>query len=324
MARKPMLTVENLIIHAQEKGIKFDTMSIEEAKSYLGKNNNYFKLSSYRKNFDKYTDGVNKGKYIDLDFAYLIELARIDVEVRHIMLKMCLDIEHFLKVALITEIESQLDGTSGEDGYKVVTDFIMDAGTASFKDRSGNIAKRAPSIFRKINQNQRNPYCGGLLDKYSDDMPIWAFVELISFGDLKDLIQYYSESAGWVPPVDLKSLDRVRQIRNAAAHNNCIINDLRTSTDKISTPKFITDFVKNAKISKATREKRLSNSRINQIVHLLYVYDHVVISDNTRANRLSELHDLLYVRILENKHYFEKNTMLCSVYRFFVGIIDSL
>lgn len=324
MPRKPMLNVENLITHAQDKGIKFDTMSIEDAKSYLGKNNNYFKLSSYRKNFDKYTDGANKGKYIDLDFAYLIELARIDVEVRHIMLKMCLDIEHFLKVALITEIEANLGGESGEDGYKVVTDFIMDVGTASFKDRSNSIAKRTSAISRKITQNRSNPYCGGLLEKYSDDMPIWAFVELISFGDLKDLIQYYSKSTGWDPPVDLKSLDRVRQIRNAAAHNNCIINDLRTSTEKINTPKFITDFVKNAGVGKTARGKRLSNSRVNQIVHLLYVYDCVVTSDNTRTSRLSELNDLLNVRMLKNKQYFASNTMLCAVHRFFVTIAASL
>lgn len=123
-------------------------------KKYLSKNNNYFKLSSFRKNYDKYTDGVNKGKYINLDFAYLIELARIDVEVRHILLKMCLDIEHFIKVSLITAVEANLGGPYGEDGYKIVTDFILDAGTNSFKDRSNNMAKRVPAISRKITQNQ--------------------------------------------------------------------------------------------------------------------------------------------------------------------------
>lgn len=105
MPRKPMLSVEDLIIHSIDKGIKFDIMSKEEAKEYLGKNNNYFKLTSYRKNYNKYTDGINKGKYEHLDFAYLIELARIDVEVRHILFKMCLDIEHFLKVSLIKAVE---------------------------------------------------------------------------------------------------------------------------------------------------------------------------------------------------------------------------
>ena len=324
MAKKPMLTVERLIDHAQNKGIKFEIMTVDDAKNYLGNNNNYFKLSSYRKNYDKHLEGANAGKYIDLDFAYLIELARIDVEVRHILLKMCLDIEHFLKVSLISAVEANLGGETGEDGYKVVTDYILDTGNLSFKNRSSNIAKRAPAISRKIRQNDNNPYCGGLLEKYSDDMPIWAFVELISFGDLKDLIRYYSDTTGWVPPVDMKSLDRVRQIRNAAAHNNCIINDLRASKDAIKTPAFITDFVKTAGIKKDARQKRLSNSRINQIVHLLYVYDQVVTSANTRATRLSELNELLNSRMLINKSYFSTNTMLCGVHRFFVKLIAIL
>ena len=324
MSRKPMLSVEDLIQHAQEKGIRFNILSIDEAKDYLGKNNNYFKLCSYRKNYDKYIGGANADKYIDLDFAYLIELARIDVEVRHILLKMCLDIEHFLKVALITEVEANLGGASGEDGYQIVTNYVMDIRNASFSERCARIGKRASAINKKITQNKNNPYCGGLLDKYSDDMPIWAFIELISFGDLKDLIQYYSEVTGWIPPVDLKSLDRVRQIRNAAAHNNCIINDLRASKDSINTPPFITNFVMAAGVKKDARTKRLSNSRVNQLVHLLYVYNKVVTSANTRANRLSELKDLLNTRMLKNQQYFTSNTMLCSVHRFFVKLVASL
>lgn len=35
--RKPMLTVDELITHAQKKGIKFEIMSTDEAKSYLRK-----------------------------------------------------------------------------------------------------------------------------------------------------------------------------------------------------------------------------------------------------------------------------------------------
>lgn len=101
MPLKPMLGVDGLIAHSKEKGITFEIISEDEAKDYLGRNNNYFKLSSYRKNYTKFPAGPRKGQYRDLDFAYLIELARIDVEVRHILLKMCLDIEHFLKVSLI-------------------------------------------------------------------------------------------------------------------------------------------------------------------------------------------------------------------------------
>ena len=68
--RKPMLSVDQLITHMQEKGIKFEIMSEADAKQYLHMNNNYFKLTSYRKNYPKYTTGAHAGTYEHLDFAY--------------------------------------------------------------------------------------------------------------------------------------------------------------------------------------------------------------------------------------------------------------
>lgn len=155
-------------------------------------------------------------------------------------------------------------------------------------------------------------------------MPIWAFVEVISFGDLKDLIQYYSEKTGWTAPVDLQSLDRVRQIRNAAAHNNCIINDLSPSSKPVKTPLFISRFVSNAGIGENMRKKKLANGRINQIVHLLYVYDQVVTSENTRRTRLAELDDLIHSRLISHADYFKANLLLTSTYDFFQKLIDKM
>ena len=142
MPLKPMLGVDGLIAHSKEKGITFEIISEDEAKDYLGRNNNYFKLSSYRKNYTKFPSGPRKDQYRDLDFAYLIELARIDVEVRHILLKMCLDIEHFLKVSLIKAVENNLQAGNGEDSYKIVTDFITDTSGVNFEERAKNISKQ--------------------------------------------------------------------------------------------------------------------------------------------------------------------------------------
>ncbi|MBU5419593.1 Abi family protein [Acetanaerobacterium sp. MSJ-12] len=324
MPRKPMLCVDDLIEHSKKKGIRFDIMSEQDAKNYLDSNNNYFKLTSYRKNYAKITTGEKEGQYVGLDFAHLIELARIDVEIRHILLKMCLDIEHFLKVRLIKAVENNTMGSGDEDGYKIVTDFLVDAGRLDFGDRATNISKRSGSISRKIRQNKKNPYCKGLMEKYKSDMPIWAFVEVISFGDLEDLISFYSESTGWEEPVDKMSLDRVRQIRNAAAHSNCIINDLRPSKTLVKTPLFITQFVSKAGIGEHIRGKKLSNGVINQIVHLLYVYSTIVTSENTRQTRLSEVKELFNTRLVQHHEYFADNELLKSSYEFFYKLISSL
>ena len=72
---KPMLTPSELIKHLESKGVKFELINKEDAQKYLEENNNYFKLVSYRKNFPKYENGENIGKYIDLDFKMLMDLS---------------------------------------------------------------------------------------------------------------------------------------------------------------------------------------------------------------------------------------------------------
>lgn len=323
--RKPMLTSDQLVRHMVDKGITFTITTKEDAKKHLSAHNNYFKLTSYRKNYTKITTGPNAGKYENLEFAHLRELARIDTEIRHLLLDMALDIEHFMKVMLISEVEKQLP--KGEDGYNIISDYLFDVTNPDVETRASNASKRAGGFARKISQNKNNPYCKDLTEKYKSDMPVWAYVELISFKDLKDLIEYYADQTGWTLPIDLRSLDRVRQIRNACAHGNAIINDLNPKPnmrDKSVTPREITQFVANAGVSKETREKKLSNPRINQIVHLLYIYNQVVTSQHTREMRINELKRLINERIPENKLFFAKNDLLTSTYHFFKTIVSTI
>lgn len=324
--KKPMLTVDELVQYMKDKGIQFTITTEEDAKKHLCAHNNYFKLTSYRKNYSKRTSGAKAGQYINLEFAYLRELARIDTEIRHILLDMTLDIEHFLKVALIKAVEDR-KGIDGEDGYKVVSDFLMDAGNESLSERTSNVSRRTGSFSRKLSQNKNNPYCGGLASRYNQEMPVWAFVELISFGDLKDLVQYYASRTNWTVPVDLQSLDRVRQIRNACAHGNGIINDLRPdhkNNGKSDAPLYITQYVYNAGISQTTAHKKLSNPRISQIVHLLYVYDQMVTSEHTRNMRMSQLRELVNNRCKQNGPYFSSNPLLTSTHQFFVKLLAAI
>lgn len=315
-----MLSVDNLITHLQDKGVQFSIMSAEDANTYLSKNNNFFKLTSYRKNYSKYTDGKNIGKYEHLDFAYLIELARLDVEIRHILLKMCLDIEHFLKVYLIKFVEDRVTAGTDEDGYKIVSNYLSDANQECEEKRLANQKKRTDKFNKRVSSNKYNPYCGNLISKYQSQMPIWAFVEIIAFGDLLDIIDYCVENYSMRLPIDRVCLDRVRQIRNATAHNNCIINDLNSSKKRAKTPWFITSFVSGAGIGENMREKKLSNPRINQIVHLFYAYNVIVTSRNTRSIRVKEIQDLFNNRIVEHAEYFATNTVLTSTYDFFLKL----
>lgn len=324
--RKPMLTTDQLVEYMKDKGVRFNIVGEEQARRQLRENNDYFKLTSFSDNYSRYTSGPNAGKYERLEYAYLQELAQIDLEVRHLLLDMALDVEHSLKTALIAAVEKRMLAGE-EDGYRIIREFLLDAGNPSLVNQLEAIDRRAGNLAKKIKQNRKNPYCDVLIETYSDEMPVWAYVELVTFGELQELAEYYQQRTGWKPPVDLRSVDRVRQIRNACAHGNCVINDLRPMekpANSSAAPRHITDFLSAAGIKANMREKKMSNQRISQIVHTLYVFDQLVRDPYMRKLRMDALDQLLNVRMQKNRRYFADNELLTSSYAFFCRLVGAM
>ena len=79
--------------------------------------------------------------------------------------------------------------------------------------------------LHELKMSGRSPYSSGRRAKYSGDMPMWAFLELASFGGPIDLVRFCADR--WddrrllVGHYDLKG---VKSARNAAAHGSCLIN----------------------------------------------------------------------------------------------------
>lgn len=118
---RPMMKISEMVSYLKTKNIKFELISEENAEKYLRDNNNYYNITSYKHNFEKYmVDGVFVNKYIDLDFAYLKDLAIIDHRVRLLFFKMIIDIEHYLKIKILNLIEN----IDAEDGYKIVNLYL--------------------------------------------------------------------------------------------------------------------------------------------------------------------------------------------------------
>ena len=78
---KKKLTIDEQIIDLEEKGVTFNIMNDDEAKIFLRYNNYYFKLKSYASN---YPINPKNNKYVNLGFAYLVELSKIDMYFRKI------------------------------------------------------------------------------------------------------------------------------------------------------------------------------------------------------------------------------------------------
>ena len=118
-------------------------ISEEDAEAYLKYNNNYYNVTAYKHNFQKYPSPAGKyeGLYQDLDFAYLKDMAIIDHRTRLLLLfKMIIDIEHYLKIKILNTIET----IEEEDGYKIVNLYLeKDFNDEKFPKRVHN------SIFKK-------------------------------------------------------------------------------------------------------------------------------------------------------------------------------
>lgn len=317
--RKPKLTSAELVEKMKvEKGITFKYISETEAEYYLREKNNYMRTASYRKNYQKYQRGANEGKYINLDFKYLTELSTLDMHFRNIILLMCIDVEHALKVKLISDAEN--DGA--ENGYELVKRFL------DFN----------PDIVKSICTKSKSPFLRDLIKKYFvinkvysetckseyvitdfTKCPVWVIVELLTYGEFIKLYKlYYGDKA----EIDNQSLNFIRALRNGAAHNSCMLANLNRKESYV--PVQIKKVVKSIDgISKSKRQKCLTTRTVLEFTALLYVYGKVV-SEKVAKHQCERLKWLFFDRMLENAYYFENNDLIRSNYKFACEMIKSL
>lgn len=319
-SRKPKLTSRQIVEKMKyEKGITFNYVSEEEAELYLSTVNNYMRTASYRKNYTKIQGGENAGKYEALDFGYLKELSTLDMYLRFIVSKMCLDIEHALKVRLIHDIENN----ENSDGYDIVASFLdnnhkilKNLETKSTSPFTGDLIMNYFTIEKQIDSQTNKPK--NVITDYSY-CPVWVLVEVLSYGEF---ISFYDHYYGTNVPIQKNLLQLVRSLRNGTAHNNCMLADLRRNSSKA--PAEIKEAVKKIDgITKTQRMKNLSTRPTLEFTTMLYVYGKIV-TEKVAYHHASELKDLFNNRMLEKAPFFEKNDLICNTYKFACKMIDNL
>ena len=291
---KPKKTVSKIIEEMKDRrGITFNYIDISTAGTYLSQINNYLRTAAYRKNYPKYQRGCKQGKYINLDFSYLIELSVLDMHYRFLIQKMCSDIEHSMCVKLINDIENDIT----TDGYDIVENFFL----------------KYPHEIKKIENTILSPHTGDLIRKYFNNCPVWVLMELLSFGSIINFYLDYYDSRN-LSHISKEILNLVRSLRNAVAHNNCIFYDLNPGTTV--PPQEITEFVKKINsITKSQRQKRLSSRPVLEFVTLIYVYDKIV-NGKVKNYRIKELNILINTRMREKSGFFYSNTLITNTYKF--------
>ncbi|MDO4280535.1 MAG: Abi family protein [Peptococcaceae bacterium] len=306
---KPKLTVDEQINHLKAKGVQFNIMDEDAAREYLTYNTNYFRVAAYRKNYRQHPDGQKKGQYVNLEFAYLVEIASIDNELRHVILRLSAEIEHYIRMTILSLIEK-----TDDDGYAMLQAYIQ-----SLDEKSASI------LQSEIKRNQSSPYCQEMERKYREQMPVWVFVELISLGRLISLYefcgQYFDE------PTMSENFYRLlscKTLRNAAAHNSCILNDLR----KIAKIKFpvnnaVMQAVSNMpNISSGFARKRLHNLRLAQITTMMFVHQQMVVDEDMKQGSAKALHQLIDF-MNRKEEFFDSNNLIAVSWKYLDILIDT-
>ena len=297
---KQKLTIKEQIAHIKSKNIKFDLINEEKAAEFISSNSYYFKIKAYAKNFSRNSEG----KYNNLDFAYLIELSTLDMHLRRMILHLTINLEHMLKVC----INSHFCSNSAEDGYAIVD---------SFKKSRPN-----RTVYNS------NKYTKALYEKYSANPAIWNFVEMINFGELIDFYKHYFN----LYDKDLYDLNVLlfcaKQLRNAAAHSNCLLINMTAaqvsnSNTKIRITEVLRSLLIYKGISPTVLKKRLAIPILHDFAALLFCFFSFNKSCAVQEKTIKELKELI-VRFNRNKDYFIKHNELKTNLDFFDSIVEIL
>lgn len=292
--KKKLNIVEQIDYMKNKKNIIFAKNEEKDAKHFLENSTYFYKLKSYAKLFDI---NRNDGKYWELYYKQLVELSKIDLYLRRLLFNMCLSIEHQLKLNLINDITNDCD----EDGYSIVKMFF----------------RKYPNAYESFSKKSTKSYCSDIYNKYYDDIPIWALVELLSFKDFIDLHEmYYLNKASRLGRSYKSKIENfswsVRIIRNACAHNNCILNSLKNIKSELNF-QLLSEIYKlkqnvngkpDSKDKQNFQKKLLKYHVINDFLATIILFDNIITSTKIKENALREMKNLFEGRMVKEKDLF--------------------
>ena len=337
MKKNQKLKIEEQIEDLKSKNIRFDNeadkekglMTEEDAKSFLRYNTFYFHFKQYAHAFETYNKSTTI-KYVDLSFGKMVELSKLDMYFRRIVLHMCLDVEHLLKARLIYDISENEE----EDGKSIVGKYI-------------STLKNGYADYAGIKKEHKDSILAKLVAKFPDDendLAAWKLVEVLPFGKFIDFYKLYhneysERNSRSGAPTFVSYLDDIRFLRNAAAHNSGMLSHLNSKTDFEPTYN-----IKNIILEKKQKDdkngtnkrklfegidvgKQLKNPVTHDFVTLLFLHRDLLKHslDGGMYQRTMEDLDALFNiergRMVLHREMFTKDKGLIQSYRFIVDVL---
>lgn len=222
---------------------------------------------------------------------------------RQIILRLSLNIEHSIKVHLLHDIQRNCI-----DDFKIVSDYTF----------------QHPGINDEILIRKRSHYINYIISRYPHlNYPIDVFIEIIPFGSLINFYKFYCENYGY-SKFDSNILFCVKNIRNAAAHNNCIINNLPNKSGYYCKNLVIKLSALLPDIKVRTIQNRLKNNVVQDFIALLISANKLITSNLLKSHSLNELSQLFNERMLRNAYLYKSSPSINQTYDFCKKAINKL
>ena len=297
----PKLTPSQIIDYCKNTlGLTFNLMDEKKAATFLAKQNYFFRLEQYLGILpDK--DRTKSGKYTGLDFGHLVEMSTIDMYLRKKLFKLAIDLEHYLKMKLVGDCQNN----SFDDGYQVV---------AAFLDKHPKVRESIQTGYKLVGYYDKSFF------RFTKAPAVWNIVEMMDFNDFTKFYSFYYDyfrmDGGWT-----KQFDAVRRIRNAAAHNSCILcsfvprqkGDVETMLELLGG---------NLGMSQGTISQMMGVPFLNDFTVLLSVYAKMATHPKVLKKTLKEVLEFFDGRMVKNKEYFENFTEVKNAYRFARSVVE--
>ncbi len=246
-------------------------------------------------------------RYFYFDFSYLQELSILDMYLRKSIISIALDIEHTLKTQLLYDLSQN----EADDGYHIAKLYL----TADYR--------RLKSLHDKVGTSAASDLIQKKLND-DDNYALWEIVEILSFGEFIDLYQLYYSTYHSNRNNFSSYLWSIKFLRNAAAHNNCLLNSLKApyhvTIHKTKEIQFEISKIKT--ISQNAKDKWMTNPVIHDFVILVFVFVKLIKSTGIKQSGINNLHWLFNERMLKHKEYFLKNNSIVESYKFTSKIVN--
>ena len=334
--------VDSYIKELERFGISFTNTSTEnpkeDAKEFLTTNTYYQKLKSYLGRTPQ------KDEFCGVDFQDLVELSKIDFRLSRQVLTLALSIEHALKIQIWHLVESE-----EADFLQKCLHRIDEQWKERSKCKQHKSSKRnKPQIFSEL-KVQTTDYSQAYLDAPSKhkterlnvpDCELWELLESLSFGQLIDLYDATLQEGESKKGIPRHYLKRIQELRNAAAHENCLLVRTSTTGDEPKECEPVEDChidsvfpscFHNTSVSHLAVEKKqegLSRLFLHDFCILLYVHYLLVESTGMKEHARCELEELRNRIAYGDKRINNNQTSFCQlkseINTTLSGVIDAI